>query len=417
MVESSSSNLSALREQLLALRQRALDVERIGEDEIALVHPSRRSAARNLVDYLALRQQDISGLQRDLQRHGFSSLGVIQGHVMASIDAVLGVLDTLSEQKRASLNPDLYPTIEGALAALRTFADETLGHCPRDGSVRIMVTMPSEAAVDPGIIDHLLEQGMSVMRVNCAHDGPDAWSAMIEHLRRAEQKHGRVCRISFDLAGPKLRTGPIAVGPEVRRFKPTRDNLGRVSTPGTIAFGPASEDAATLVPLSAHLHQRAKRGDVLRFDDARGRDRELPVDNVGRHSLLCTTDRTVYLTTGTPIELWRGDECLEKGEIGKLPPLESSISLKAGDTLIVTRELSPGRPAVVDDDDLVIEPARIGCSLPSVFTAIRVAPARLSAEWPWSNSSPPQQPKPGCASRVRSTEEPTKKASKSATPR
>jgi hypothetical protein len=52
MVESSSSNLSVLREQLLALRQRALDVERIGEDEIALVHPSRQSAARNFVDYL-----------------------------------------------------------------------------------------------------------------------------------------------------------------------------------------------------------------------------------------------------------------------------------------------------------------------------------------------------------------------------
>src|SRR5262249_44605930 len=145
-------------------------------------------------------------------------------------------------------------------------------------------------------------QGMSVMRVNCAHDGPDAWSAMIEHLRRAERTQGRVCRISFDLAGPKLRTGPVAPGPEVLRFKPVRNRLGLVTEPGTIAFGPMTdldEDDLTLVPLSLHLHQRAQPGDVLRLDDARARRRDLLVDNVGRHSLLCTTDRTVYLTTGT----------------------------------------------------------------------------------------------------------------------
>jgi pyruvate kinase len=368
------NQLTALRGQLLALRQHALDVERFGEDEIALAHPSRRPAARNLVDYLALRQRDISNLQRELQHHGFSSLGVIQGHVLATIDAVLGVLDALSGETRPLLNQAVYPTFESALKALRAFADDTLGPCPAEGTVRVMVTMPSEAAVDPAIIDNLLSQGMSIMRVNCAHDGPEAWSAMIEHLRRAEQKHRRVCRISFDLAGPKLRTGPVAPGPEVLRFKPVRDRLGRVTGLGTIPFGPAAdtdEDDVTLVPLSAQLHQRAQPGDVLRLDDARGRRRDLLVDNVGRHSLLCTTDRTVYLTTGTPIELWRGEVCLERGEIGRLPPIESSISLEPGDTLIVTRELIPGRAAVLDDDDQVIDPARIGCLLPAVFPAIR----------------------------------------------
>src|SRR6516164_7596538 len=105
MSEAASDRLTALREQVLALREHALAVERFGEDEVALTHPSRRSAARNLVDYLALRQRDISSLQRDLQLHGFSSLGVIQGHVMASIDAVLGVLETLSDQQRTASNP------------------------------------------------------------------------------------------------------------------------------------------------------------------------------------------------------------------------------------------------------------------------------------------------------------------------
>jgi pyruvate kinase len=352
-----------------------LDVERIGEDEIALTHSSRRSAARNLVDYLALRQRDISGLQRDLQRHGFSSLGVIQGHVMASINSVLGVLDALCEQPHESVNPSPYLAIEDALARLRAFADETLGPCSVDGTVRVMVTMPPEAATDPGVIDNLLGQGMTVMRVNCAHDDQAAWSAMLEHLRRAERKHGRVCRVSFDLAGPKLRTGPVAPGPEVLRFKPVRDRLGKVIVPGTIPFCPASnvdEEDASLVPLSRDLHVRAQPGDVLVLEDARGRHRELQVDSVGRHSLLCTTDRTVYLTTGLAIELWRSDSRLAIGAIGRLPAVASSISLERGDALIVTRDMAPGQPAVHDDEDNVVEPARIGCSLPAVFSAVRV---------------------------------------------
>ena len=191
-----------LRDQLLALQQHAFDVERIGEDEVALADPSRRSAARNLVDYLALRQHDITRLQRALQRHGFSSLGVVQGHVMSSIDAVLAVLDALCGRQRTPLDLSRYPTIESARADLRAHADETLGPCPSGGNVRIMVTMPSEAASNPAVIDHLVAQGMTVMRVNCAHDSPREWAAMIEHLRAAERNHRRVCRVSFNLAAP-----------------------------------------------------------------------------------------------------------------------------------------------------------------------------------------------------------------------
>lgn len=365
---------NALREQLLALQRHALEIEEWGEDEAALAHPLRRSAARNLIHYLALRQQDIRALQRALQRHGFSSLGVIQGHVMASIEAVLRVLDTLTGQTRAAVDLFRYPSIEGAQKELRAHADETLGPCSAEGAVRIMVTMPSEASGNPEIVESLLAQGMSVMRVNCAHDGPDEWAAMIAHLRRAERKYGRLCRVSFDLAGPKLRTGPVAEGPEVLRFKPARDSLGRVTAPGTIPFASVVETEdrdLTLVPLSHELHRAARPGDTLRLRDARGRYRILLVDNVGLHTLRCTTEHTVYLTTGTELELWRGNHPIETGRIGALPPLESAIPLEAGDSLVITRDLEPGRQAVIDGEDEVMEPARIGCSLPEVFDAVR----------------------------------------------
>jgi pyruvate kinase len=374
MTASSSSELVILRDRLLRLRQHALDIEQIGEDEIALVDPARRSAARNLIDFIALRQQDLTDLQRALQRNGFSSLGVVQAHVMATIETVLGILDVVCGESRTPLDLSVYPSIEGARTQLQHYADETLGPRPSEGSARIMVTMPTEAATDPAVIDDLLGKGMSVMRVNCAHDGPEAWAAMIENLHLAERGHNRRCRVSFDLAGPKLRTGPVSAGPEVLRFKPVRDSFGRVTTPRTVAFGPTpsadEQDHPDLVPISAHLCQHAQAGDVLRLRDARDRPRSLPVDSVGRHSLLCTTTRTVYLTTGMELELWRDDRCVDTGTVGRLPAAVSAIPLEAGDRLVITRDMTPGQPALLDDDDAVIDPARIGCSLPDVFAAV-----------------------------------------------
>ena len=86
-----------------------------------------------------------------------------------------------------------------------------------------MVTMPSEAADDPQIIEELLAAGMDVMRINCAHDDESRWLKMIQHLGRAKQRSRRSCKIFMDLAGPKPRTGPIGKGPGVVHWRPVRD--------------------------------------------------------------------------------------------------------------------------------------------------------------------------------------------------
>lgn len=60
-------------------------------------------------------------------------------------------------------------------------------------SVRIMVAMPTEAAADYELVKDLLKAGMKVMRINCAHDGPAEWKAMIAHARQAERELGLTC--------------------------------------------------------------------------------------------------------------------------------------------------------------------------------------------------------------------------------
>lgn len=261
--------LAPLRERLIALREAALAVEQTAEDEIALVHPDRQICARNLAHYLALREQDIRELQHELHRVGLTSLGVVQGHVMASINAAIQILDRLCGTSSDIENSPLHPTLASSRRHLGEIADDTLGQPAEKGLVRIMVTMPSEAGDDPSLVEDLLTQGMTIMRVNCAHDGPDTWRRMVEHLDAARRKTGRSCRVAFDLAGPKLRTGPVAESPEAMRFRPIR--------------------------------------------------------------------------------------------------------LKPGDSLVITRDLRPGRPAVIDDDSgQVIESASIGCSLPEVFDHVAV---------------------------------------------
>src|SRR5262249_48824854 len=148
--------IESLRDRMLALRQGALDLEGRAEGQIAQAHPERREAARNLVDYLAVRQTDIRDLQQELYQTGLSSLGATQGHVIASLDAVIHVLDRLSRLDSEPTDTSNRPSIMEHRRQLNQFADETLGVPLSPGLIRIMVTMPSEAAVDPEVVESLL---------------------------------------------------------------------------------------------------------------------------------------------------------------------------------------------------------------------------------------------------------------------
>ena len=114
---------------------------------------------------------------------------------------------------------------------LEQHTEALLGPPPAKHTARIMVTMPTEAANDPVLIEQLLANGMDCMRINCAHDDASAWKRMIEHLRHAEQSLGRRCRVLMDLAGPRLRTGPIESGIQVIKWSPRRNPLGKVVSP------------------------------------------------------------------------------------------------------------------------------------------------------------------------------------------
>src|SRR5208282_2994205 len=231
-----------LIQQLGLLRSEMLSLEATSLADSAGVHPEHRASATNLIHYVALRRHDIRQLQAQLAALGLSSLGRTEPHVIGALHAVMNALHPLAGSDEADDPlPDGASEMGEGSALLPKNADALLGPSPTGRSVRIMVTMPPEAATDYDLVRDLVRHGMDCMRINCAHDSPEAWSGMIRNLRRAEKETGRACKIAMDLAGPKLRTGPVEPGPAVLKYRPKRDDFGRVVSPARIWLTPGSQ--------------------------------------------------------------------------------------------------------------------------------------------------------------------------------
>lgn len=364
-IDSLLGELEVLRDAALALeRDHAADLEALPED--------RRASARNLLHYLAVRQHDIRELQDDLAELGLSSLGRLEPHALASIDAVLAALRRLL---RSGSAPPAAPADFGAgarMLAARTQA--LLGPVPKARKVRVMVTMPSEAAERPELVRDLLVAGMDVMRINCAHDDADAWGRMVANVRAAELEVGRPCRVLCDLAGPKLRTGPVEPGPGVLHWWPLRDDAGRILAPARVrivADRGEAEPPDSVLPIERELLQQLRAGDELRFTDVRGRSRVLSVTSVSRGEAVGEADRNTYVASHAPLVLHRGGAAVDVGRVGVLRPVEQVLRLEVGDTLVVTPESERGRPAERDEAGRIVRPASIGCTLAEVFRDVR----------------------------------------------
>lgn len=358
------------------LKADALTLEKEFEGALLRTSSSIRKSAYNLLHYLALRRTDIRELQMVLSSFGLSSLGLTESHVMASLNAVLIALYRLQGAKVPTYLQDEVPpltfTIGRELLEKNTLA--ALGPKPVQRVARIMVTMPSNAAEDPSIIRNFLKSGMNIMRVNCAHDGPEAWSKMIQNLRQAEAELGQSCKISFDLAGPKLRTEALIPGPEVRKWRPQRNLLGQVMHPARIWLTQSPQESIDpeVVIIPIHTSQPFQVGDTIQLVDARRRRRQLQVVELRENGCLCESSQTGYVTSGMKFDIIRHDEQLDSGVIGKLPALETSIPLQAGDEIKILKGSIWGQPAVLDETGQLLEPPKVSCTLPEIFHDVKV---------------------------------------------
>ena len=140
---------------------------------------------------------------------------------MASLQTVLQVLSTL---RGGTLSGELLEdppiTFDTGGALLAEHANAILGPSPAGRETRIMITMPGEAADDPGLIKELVAAGMGIMRINCAHDSPKIWGRMVKHLRRAERH--RIDRLDNAEAAFHRLSGRARARRPMRQRKPDR---------------------------------------------------------------------------------------------------------------------------------------------------------------------------------------------------
>jgi pyruvate kinase len=380
--------LRAIANALDQLRAECEREEQRAAAALASVHPVHAASARNLVHYLALRRHDLRPLQQALAQHGLSSLGRAESHVLAALDAVrAAVAALLGESAPAAVVRDVVDAAAGA-RRLEARATALLGPAPSGRTVRIMVTMPREAADDPRLAATLCAAGMDLARINCAHDTAAEWTRMVAQLREAARRSGRPLQVAMDLAGPKLRTGPVEAGPPVVHVRPARDPLGRDVAPARIWLttvdqpAPPPSPADAVLPVEEAWLTPLVQGDTIEWTDTRDRRRAATVADRSPAGAWLTLGHSTWITTGTVLRRRPASATarpdvdgvagrLEETKVGPLPTLPQGLRLHEGDVLVVTRDLAPGRPATRDAAGWVLTPAQIGCTLPAALDAVQ----------------------------------------------
>jgi pyruvate kinase len=150
-----------------------------------------------------------------------------------------------------------------------------------------------------------------------------------------------------DLAGPKLRTGPIVPGPQVLKLKPRRDAFGAVTAPSRLLLHPrcsgvSASFAGRTLELDAHRLSQLQQG-----------------------------ERTAYLRPGIRLVVQRPKAAASATEIRDMPAQPGQLHLSRGQMLrLTTQGLGhDARPAGAEGR---AAPATIACTLPEVLAQVRV---------------------------------------------
>lgn len=354
-------------ETLEKIVARAAKYEGKFETELRRIQPTAKSSAKNLLAYLALRRKDIRKLQQYLGSIGVSRLARAESHVLPSIHSLLRILYALRDNQSLSLSQS-ERTLGDGKSTIKANAEQLFGKTKKERYVRIMVTIPTEAATDESIIIDFLKVGMNVARINCAHDNPGTWATMIEIIRKQSKLLELPCKITMDLAGPKIRTGALKPGPKVIKIKPSRDANGEVTKPGelVVSTDPNSDGIRLIGDVDLYAATEIK------LRDTRGKKRVMLVVHINDHSYLLQTNRTIYLEDLTSIKVYQFDKKIGNLKVEGIPALDTSLTLNHGDLLRLTRAKLPGENAVYDENKKLVSSAFVSCTLSQVLDEVKV---------------------------------------------
>jgi pyruvate kinase len=316
------------------------------QQEIESVHPAYRRSAENLLAYTALRQLDLRKLQLALAHRGLSSLGRSEAHVLNNLEELQRRLEACVGQGSTGQESALLNWSD-AEKLLHEHTRALLGERPRPRHVHIMVTAPDEAPGEAWCAS-LANAGMSVLRINTAHGDPGSWRETAEQCRRAARPQERSIRLLVDLEGPKLRVAPLRPGPLVARYRPERDELGRVRRALRILVvgdehpPPSHAEPPLVIPASWLAQLRV--GDELSTHDTRERRRVFHVVECSEGAAVVELQRSAYLGPESELRWLRGGHELGATATQGLPRRPGQVEVAPGDELRLSLSPLEGHP-------------------------------------------------------------------------
>ena len=200
-------SIESLKTTLESLMKKVESAGEMKFREIDQLHPDQRMSGINLIQYLALRKEELRSLQDELHVSGLSSLASSESHILRQIQEILQRLGTAFEPDKISKCDYFTGRNLIDFRAKQLFGTKRSEKIPY-----LMVTFDADFVDRFQLVKKLLETGMNVARINCAHDNEDVWQNMIELLHAASEKTGIPCKVYMDLGGPKMRTVILGKG-------------------------------------------------------------------------------------------------------------------------------------------------------------------------------------------------------------
>ncbi len=216
------------------------------------VHPANKLNAINLLHYLSLRSVDIRELQDILHAAGLSSMASSESHIRGQL---LAIMQRLGHEIKIPENVFQYETGKRSLA---NKSIDLFGRKQTEAVPYIMITFDTGLADDYAKVKNLLQSGMNIARINCAHDDESTWFRMIQHIKRASKITGLGCKIYMDLAGPKIRT----VLKNKKKLKVEEGQILYLSDEANM-----DDDKLTVGCTVAGIAEQLNTGEIVLFDD------------------------------------------------------------------------------------------------------------------------------------------------------
>jgi pyruvate kinase len=340
-------------------------------------------SARNLAHYLAMRKFDLRHLQDRLAQAGLTSLGRAEASVLSTLDSLIDVLQRATDKHYMSGHKNFteYGFNRGQ-QLLEQHTIELFGPFNELGRAHVMVTLSTETSWDYKLVSSLLEKGMTCARINCAHDDSIVWQGMIRNIRLAETEMRRPCRILMDLAGHKIRTGPIALGPPIHHIHVQKDWTGKVVTPGYLILttdpeSPSVDNSLFRVSIPQLCHRKLEPGKYLGFSDYQLKQRYLKIEKkLSDTDWLVSCEKTAYLVSGCALTLIKDrkttkPKSADTFKLGQFAGNPLDIRVFKNQLLLLTTGDIDGKPAEYVEQ-VLIHPAQIGCTLSSAIEKLEI---------------------------------------------